>query len=221
MGLAGCEVSAPGPVAHESQFIARDDSSQVHVTLDIGAGNLRVRSGADKLLRADFAYNVPSWKPEVRYTSTAGDGDLSIRQPESGQAHFGHAENRWDLTLNREVPLEVRLHFGAGEARLDLGDLSLRGVDVEMGVGKLDMDLRGNPQRSYEVRIRGGVGEATVRLPSAVGISADIRGGIGEIHASGFHRNGSRYFNDAFANAKTTIHLEVQGGVGEIHLILS
>jgi hypothetical protein len=219
--LAGCQMEAPGPVRYESQSIDRDDSERVRVNLEMGAGNLRVKSGAGKLLRADFAYNVPSWKPEVRYTSAAGHGNLSVTQPGSGNAHFGSTKYQWDLDLSREVPMDVRVRFGAGEARLDLGDLSLRDVEVEMGVGQLDLDLRGSPQRSYDVRIRGGVGEATVFLPSGVGISADVEGGIGEIHAPGFRREGRRYFNDAYPNAKTTIHLDVHGGVGEIRLILS
>ncbi|HEV3330907.1 MAG TPA: toast rack family protein [Bryobacteraceae bacterium] len=221
VSLAGCEIQAPGPVRRESQYIDRDDSTRVRVDLEMGAGNLRVRSGAGKLLRADFIYNVPSWRPEVRYTTAAGHGNLSVRQPGSGHPNLGHTEYEWDLELSREVPLDMRVHFGAGEARLNLADLSLRDVDVEMGVGELDLDLRGDPQHSYDVRIRGGVGEATVRLPSDVGISADVQGGIGEIHAPGFHREGRRYFNDAYSRAKTTIHLDVRGGVGEIRLLLS
>jgi hypothetical protein len=220
VSLAGCQIEAPGPVRHEPQSIDRDSSERVRVNVEMGAGNLRVRSGAGKLLRADFSYNVPAWKPEVLYLSAAGHGHLSVIQPGSAHAHLGNTENEWDLDLTREVPLDVKVRFGAGEARLDLGDLSLRDVDIEMGVGKLDMDLRGDPQQSYDVRIRGGVGEATVRLPSGVGISADVQGGIGEIHAPGFHREGRRYFNEPYPNAKTTIHLDVEGGVGEIRLIL-
>lgn len=219
--LGGCRFETRGPVRYESETIDRDNSERVRVNLEMGAGNLRVRSGAGKLLRADFAYNVPSWKPEIRYSSVAGQGTLSVRQPGSGRAHLGNTRYEWDLELSRDVPLDMRIRFGAGEARLALGDLSLREVEVEMGVGKLDMDLRGAPQRSYDVRIRGGIGEATVHLPSSVGVSADVKGGIGEIHAPGFHREGGRYFNDAYPDAKTTIHLDVQGGIGEIRLILS
>jgi len=102
---------------------------------------------------------------------------------------------------------------------LDVGDLSLKSVEVEMGVGKLSLDLRGKPRQSYDVRIRGGVGEATVRLPRDVGISAEAEGGIGEISASGLRREGHRYFNDAFDRAKVKVHLDVRGGVGAIRLI--
>jgi predicted membrane protein len=92
-------------------------------------------------------------------------------------------------------------------------------VEVEMGVGQLDLDLRGAPQRDYDVRIRGGVGEATIRLPRDVGVSAEANGGIGSVHTEGLRREGAHWVNDAYDRAKTTIHLDVQGGIGAINLI--
>ena len=88
-----------------------------------------------------------------------------------------------------------------------------------MGVGKLHMDLRGNPKRSYDVRIRGGVGEATVRLPADIGVEAQAEGGIGGISAHGLHHQNHRYFNDAYDTAKVKIHLDIRGGIGAIRLI--
>ncbi len=58
------------------------------------------------------------------------------------------------------------MNCGAGESRLDLEELSLRRVNVEMGVGELRMDLRGTPKNDYSVSIHGGVGEATIYLPA-------------------------------------------------------
>ncbi len=43
----------------------------------------------------------------------------------------------WDLRFNDQKPLDLDVNFGAGESRLDLGDLTLRRVNVEMGVGEL------------------------------------------------------------------------------------
>jgi hypothetical protein len=216
--LTGCAFERAGPSQHDSQSIERDNSELVRVNLDMGAGTLRVSGGTDKLAAADFQYNVASWKPEVRYSSAAGYGSLIIRQPNGG-ASLGHTKYEWDLRLNRDVPLEIEAHLGAGEAHLDLGSLTLRNLEVEMGAGELDLDLRGTPKKSYEVRIRGGAGEATIRLPSSVGVEAQVTGGIGEVNAPGLHRDGTRYVNDALANSKATIHLDVEGGVGSIQLI--
>lgn len=220
--LWGCDISnvPTGPTQHESQSVDLDKSEMARVNLRMGAGNLNIRGGSPKLVEADFTYNVPSWKPQFRYTNTGVRGDLVIEQPSNtGMHHGGKTEYTWALRFTDKVPLDLSVNFGAGEADLNLGSLSLRSVDVEMGVGELKMDLRGHPQRSFDVRIRGGVGEATVRLPNDVGIEADAQGGIGGINASGLHKEEGRYVNDAFATAKTKIHLNIRGGVGSINLI--
>ena len=211
--------TAAGPVRHDARSIERDAAEQVRVDLHMGAGTLIVGGGARKLLNADFTYDVASWQPEVRYSSTGTRGDLTIRQPEHGHARIGRTRYQWDLALNNEVPMDLALHFGAGAARLDLGSLSLRSVEVDMGVGKLDMDLRGFPKHNYDVRIRGGVGEATIRLPAGVGVYAEGRGGIGEIRTEGLRREGGHWVNDAYEDSNVKINLDIHGGIGSIRLI--
>jgi predicted membrane protein len=88
-----------------------------------------------------------------------------------------------------------------------------------MGVGKLDMDLRGNPQHNYDVRVRGGIGEVTVRLPAGVGIYAEGAGGIGEIRTQGLRREDGHWVNDAYDDSKVRIHMDIHGGIGSIRLI--
>jgi hypothetical protein len=179
----------------------------------MGAGELRIRGGAAKLLEADFTYDVPGWKPEVHYDASSFRDKLVIEQPGSSHGLNGHTYE-WDVRLNDSKPLDLEVHFGAGTADLRLGSLNLRSVTVNMGVGKLDLDLRGQPARDYDVRIHGGVGDATVYLPHDAGVIADAQGGIGLI------RHGSRYVNSAYEkNAKVNIRLEIHGGVGAIHLM--
>jgi hypothetical protein len=218
--LCGCEFShtPTGPAEHESKSVDLEKLEMARVNLQMGAGNLKIKGGSPKLVEADFTYNVPSWKPEFRYTNTGVRGDLEIRQPSTGGLHTGKSEYTWDLRLNDDVPLDLTIHFGAGEADLNLGSTSLRSVNVEMGVGELKLDLRGNPKRSYDVRVNGGVGEATVYLPKEVGIEADAQGGIGGINVTGLHKQDGRYVNDAYESAKTKIHLNIRGGVGNINL---
>ena len=217
--LSSCVVYTTGPVRHNSRSVERDASERVRVDLNMGAGNLIIGGGARKLLNADFTYNVPSWEPEVRYSSTGTQGELTIRQPGQGHVQIGNNRYEWDLALNNEVPIDLTVHFGAGNARLDLSSLSLRSVEVHMGVGKLDMDLRGNPKHNYDVHVHGGIGEATVRLPAGVGVYAEGSGGIGEIHTEGLRREGGHWVNDAYEDAKVRIHVDVHGGIGEIRLI--
>jgi N-terminal domain of toast_rack, DUF2154 len=216
--FAGCVVdTVDGPMRRESRVIPRDTSETARVDLRMGAGELRVTGGSEGLMEAAFNYNVPGWKPQVRYRSFAGRADLTVRQPE-GSRHFGNSKYDWDLRLNDEIPMDLLIHFGAGEARLNLGSLNLRSLEVDMGVGEINLDLRGTPRRDYEVRIRGGVGEATVHLPANAGIYAIAQGGIGEIKVRGLRQEGRHWLNDVYGSAKTQIRVDVRGGIGEINL---
>lgn len=207
-----------GPEQRESRTVDLDKSERVRVDLRMPAGELQVRGGAEKLMEGDFTYNVAEWKPEIRYSATGSVGGLTLEQhgPSSSR---GSARNRWDLKFNKSVPLDFRAELGAGEARLELGSLNLRSVEITMGAGTLNVDLRGTPAQDYPVRIRGGVGEATVRLPKDVGVSAVASGGLGDISVSGLRKSGDKYLNDAYQTASRRIRLDIQGGVGSIRLI--
>jgi hypothetical protein len=184
----------------------------------MGAGELKVGGDSPRLLDADFAYDNPALKPIVRYTPSSFRGQLTIEQP---NVHSAGTASRyeWKLRLNNNLPLDVVTRLGAGNAEMNLGSLTLRRVELHMGVGNLDMDLRGNPKRDYDVQIHGGVGNATVRLPANVGIVADASGGIGNIEARGLEKHSGPWVNRAHVGAKVTIHLDVKGGVGNITLI--
>ncbi len=213
----GRDWAPPGPERTETRSIDLDKSEEVRVDLRMGAGEMRVSGGAEKLMEGRFTYNRLRLRPEVSYTSGGFRGHLTVEEP----GHVGGTTSRyaWDLRLNDQKVLDLDVHCGAGQTRLDLGDLTLRRVNVELGVGEVKMDLRGMPKDSYDVTIHGGVGEATVYLPEGVGIDADVRGGIGDIHAPGLEKRNGRYVNDAYGRAKNTVHLDIQGGIGSINLI--
>lgn len=187
------------------------------MNLKMGAGELRVEGGAEKLMEGRFTYHRLRLRPEVSYDAGGFRGHLTVEEP----SRIGTATPRyaWDLRFNDDKPLDLEVNFGAGECRLDLGELALRRVSVEMGVGELKMDLRGMPKHDYSVYVRGGVGEATIYLPKDVGVEADVKGGIGDIHAPGLEKRDGRYVNDSFGRANTTVRLDIRGGIGAVHLL--
>lgn len=133
-----------GPERSETSNIELDQSEEVRVDLRMGAGELRVHGGSDKLMEGRFTYNRLRLRPEVSYDTSGSQGHLTVQEP----GHVGGGTHRyiWDLRFNDQKPLDLNVKCGAGETRLNLGDLALRRVNVEMGVGELKMDLRGAPR---------------------------------------------------------------------------
>jgi hypothetical protein len=207
-----------GPLHEEPVSIDLGKIERANVQLDLGAGELIVRSGVGKLLRGRFEYNVAAWKPEVTYSANGSSADLTIRQPH-GAGGFGNTRNTWDLELNDRVLLDFTLNCGAGQSRLEMGDLDLQHVAVSIGAGQVDLDLRGKPSHDYDVKVSGGVGQATVRIPEDVGVRAEAHGGIGHIDVTGLEKRGDHYENSLYGNSKVNVRLKVEGGIGEIRII--
>jgi N-terminal domain of toast_rack, DUF2154 len=221
LALTGCVIDTrrAGPVQYSSESVEMDDSEGVRVDLKMGAGDLRITDGGPKLMRGDFAYSVPSWKPEVRYSRTGKQASLTIEQPDKNHTRLGNTKYSWDLQLNKKVPVDLALHFGAGQARLDLGSLDLRGVELEMGVGQMDVDLRGAPKHSYNVGIHGGIGQATVRLLADTAVYVEAHGGIGSIQVRGLQQEEGHWVSPSYDRAENKIRIQIQGGIGEIKVV--
>jgi hypothetical protein len=204
----------------ESSSIERGNAEMVRAEIKMAAGELRVSGGASKLLEADFRYNIPFLKPVVRYDATGFRGHLTVEHTSNREVKFGkESENIWDLRFHNDTPIDLILRIGAGESKLNIGAMDLRRVEAHMGVGEMEMDLRGTPKRDYDVEVRGGVGEATIYLPTTVGVAAEAKGGIGGIEVNGLRKEGGRWVNSLYGTGKPTVRVDVRGGVGSIRLI--
>jgi hypothetical protein len=205
---------------HDAKVIDADKFEEARIELRMGAGELNLQGGSPKLLEADFRYNVPVWKPVVESNAASFRADIRISQP-AGVSASGNAENKWDLRISDQLPVSLVAHLGAGDAEMMLGSVDLQNLEVHMGVGKLNLDLRGQPKRDYTADIKGGVGEATIYVPNnpKVGVSAAAKGGIGEISVQGLERSNDRWLSRGYDRAPVRIHLDVAGGVGDIRLV--
>jgi hypothetical protein len=205
-----CGVKQVGDLQRQSQSVDVEEARSVRANLRMGAGELNLTGGADRLMEADFFYNVADWKPEVDYEVSGDTGELSVKQDIIAGVPVGEARNEWDTDLN--------VQMGAGESNLDLHSLTPTGLTLHMGSGKTTVDLTGDYAQDFDASIEGGVGEATVLLPSEVGARVSAEGGLGKINAEGLRREGDSYVNDAYGDSEITLDVDIQGGVGQITL---
>jgi hypothetical protein len=224
VAMCGCNMGGDrvttGETRKESKTVAIGAAQSVRVSLNMKAGELKVGGGATQLLDADFTYNVPEWKPEVRYDVSGAVGNLEVEQPGSGSSS-GNTQNVWDLRLSNKTPMDLTANMGAGRATLTLAGLALSSLELNMGAGETTVDLAGDWKKDLSAQIHGGVGRATIRLPREVGVHVIAQGGLGAIHADGFQKQGDAYVNGQYGKSPVTLRIEVEGGVGEINLELA
>lgn len=207
-----------GALRTESQSVELGDAESVRVEIEFGAGDLELTGGADKLLEADFAYNVAKLKPEVEYT----DGTLVVRQPDAdglpNLRDISDFRNEWRLRLYDKVLTDLKVDVGAGTSDLRLTRLSLTRLDVTLGAGKSTIDLSGDWMRDLDVTIDAGAADVSMQLPRDVGARVEVNAGVGPIEAPGLTRDGNVYTNAAYGVSEVTLQVQLKLGIGRISL---
>ena len=218
LGLAAA-CDEPRNVMTETRTVGLEGASRAEVRLEMGAGELRLKSAEQAaLLEASFEFNRERLRPEVIYRVVGGKGILDVRHGRRHGISFGQTRNRWDLVLGRAVPIDLRVDLGAGDSELDLRGVKLAGIDMDMGVGEVNLDLRGPHASGFPVKIDGGVGSAKLFLPSEVGVRVKVDGGLGSVEAHGLVKQSGAYVNDAYATSPVKIEIEVDAGIGSLEL---
>ncbi len=226
LAVSGCRAFRPaarvGELQTRTESIKLDGAKSENVEIDMGAGDLNVSGGASKneLLQGKFTYNVAELDPQVSYRG----GQLSVRTPNvsTGPASLWDIDEyryEWDLQLNEDVPMQMRVHVGVGSAILNLGGLSLTSLDLEAGAAPVTVDLTGDWQDDLDATIDGGLGRFTLRLPSSACVRIGIDGGIGNIDAQGLEWDGDYYVNTACDKSGVTLRININPGVGGVDLV--
>ena len=218
IGLAAA-CDEPRDLMTETRTVALEGADRAEVSLQMGAGELKVRA-ADQgpLLEGSFEFSRERYRPEVEYSVFGEKGRLQVRQPRRRGIQFGSTRNEWDLRLSRAVPLELDIDLGAGRNELDLRGLKIVRLDIDMGVGEVLLDLGGPHERSFDVKIDGGIGSAKIRFPSEVGVRVRVDGGLGSVDAHGLTKTGGAYVNEAYGKSAVTIDVDIDAGIGSLDL---
>ena len=204
----------------ETQSVDLDSASTASAQIEFLAGELKVEGGASSLMDASFRYNVPDWQPQVKYTENGAQGELLVSQQGDDQLPVGGGlVNEWTIQLANDVPVDLTILTGAGNAELELGALDLTSLNIQTGAGVTNVNLDGTWQHDLDVSIEGGVGELRVNLPAEMGVRVDMETALVSVSANGLTEDGNGYVNKNFGNAPYTLTLHLQAGVGSVVLV--
>jgi predicted membrane protein len=206
--------------AKEIRIIKANGAKKVEVKLNIGAGKLKLSGGSSELLLAGFIYSDSIWKPKIEYSVKNNQGYLNVNQPKSKDVNFSNNDKYvWNLKFNNQIPLDFRIDLGAGLSEISLSDLNIYNFEMNMGVGKNEIDLRGNWEKSTTIHLSGGIGLSKIYIPQDVGVKIIAEKGIGAIDYKGLVQKDKNLFVNKISetsNIILTIYLKT--GIGKIEI---
>jgi hypothetical protein len=216
-------ISSPGPIAEparEQVTQSLQGASRANVEIDFAAGQLRISSGAaaNQLLEGTVQLNRGE---RLEQSAQVVDGTLSAQVQSQGQwvtpLVVPVGQPGWELALSPDIPLQLVVKAGVGDASLDLRRLALTGLTSKMGVGRTTVTLP--EQGTLEARLSSGVGELVVRVPPTLAVRVHPSPGLGTISVpTGYQHSGDVYTSPGYASAQDSIDLWVDNGVGLIRI---
>lgn len=170
----------PGPDVVDEISIPGPDAETAFLTLEFGAGKLRLAPGSEQALVSGTAtYNIADLKPVITQ-----DGEtVRMHQGEykmSTWPNIDGAKNEWDLQLGT-MPLDLTLKVGAYEGIFDFGGLSLVNLTVRDGAADVRVDFSApNPVRMNALKYQTGASNVTLmNLSNANFTTLSFEGGAG------------------------------------------
>jgi hypothetical protein len=212
-GIYGRPTAAPA----EPAAVPLEGASRARVTMHHGAGRLAIGAGAEagNLLDGTFSGGL---QVRARREGDQMEVDLHVARS-SWPWVWGTPGLAWNMRLNPDVPLALKLETGGNEALLDLTELKVEELRVSTGASSTEVLL---PAGAGFTKVKVGAGVATVRLRVPEGVAAKFAFGGGlataNVDTSRFPRVGGVYCSPDYATAANKVDIEVEAGVGSVDL---
>ena len=204
------------PVEGEKVSIPHEEATSAYVKLDHGAGRLTMHSGAGsgEILNGTFG-NGLSYKSHME-----GDRlEVKLRTSQQAWAWWPGESLDWDIRLNSDIPLSLKIDSGASVSILDLSDLKVTDLDINTGASSTELTLPANAGHTH-VDIDTGASSLKVSIPPAVAASLRIKSGIASVNInSRFPRlESGLYQSGDYSTATNRVDMTIDAGVGSIEV---
>ncbi len=143
-----------------------DQVQSMEVDVEFGFGAIRIERGNPaKAVTGYMQYDEDTIRPSARYRV---DGNRAhFRLVTRGRNTGWHMDSGIDspeseLYFTTKIPLDIDFSCGLGEATLDLGDMQVRELSLDNGLGETTLDFsKPNQTRLRRLSVDNGLGELT------------------------------------------------------------
>jgi hypothetical protein len=128
-----------------------------------------------------------------------------------------NTERVWDLGLTTGAALDLAAQLSVGEARLNLSNLQVSELQVQMGLGCIELTLPAEGR--FEGRLEAGMGQIVLRVPQ--GMELQIRGDIGLVVRDipeGYEKDKDTITSPGYGGAENLIDLTIDEGIGILEI---
>src|SRR6056297_89022 len=138
-----------------------NEITKFNVELIYGANRLHIDRVRDNDNLYDLDLDYRNAQPNIYYKMFNNKAELKIEQ--SKKINIGLNSEIWRVGLSGRVPINLNLKAGAGDLILDLKELQVNNLQIDAGLGQLDIKY---PDRDNKTIINAGAGNIKLSIPS-------------------------------------------------------
>jgi hypothetical protein len=204
------------PVEGEKVSIPLENATSAYIKLDHGAGRLSLHSGAgtNEIINGTFA-NGLNYKSHMEGNRI----EVKLRSSHQFWAWLPGESLDWDVHLNQDILLNLKIDSGVSASTLDLSDLKVADLDIDIGASSTDLTVPANAGNTH-VEIDTGASSLKINIPVGVAASIRIKSGIAAVNVnSRFPRQeGGLYQSADYGSSANRVDMTVNAGVGSIDI---
>ncbi len=193
---------------------------QAQIEVDFSVGSLTLSSlpsGSLNFVEADSPVRKGNTDMIADFRRQGNEGRLSLSKEKVNQPFEDN--NRYQVSLARNIPLTLNVKSAASDTELDLSQLEVTELrlDVDAGNCKVMMPSSVDTTNAY---IKTDVANLEISIPEGVAARIQARTGLSalDINESRFPKRGDYYISDSFDTAQKRVYLEINSDVGRVQV---
>ncbi len=133
----------------------------------------------------------------------------------------GASQTRLEVSEpNEEAMTEASFEVGAAEfTARRLGNLNAARIEVDAGVGDIELDFTGEWQRDARVTVDMGLGALTLRFPRGLGVRLSQDTFLTLLDSEGLVKRGDAYYSLDYDEAEYQVTVDVDAAFGSIRVV--
>lgn len=170
-------------VYDEPISVPSGDAQSARITLDLGSTATQVEAARETtdLLSGSISY-VGALKLDVDEQDDRRLIDMSVNSSGNWMSSATRPSfDPWQLYVEDELPLDLRIDAGSGAVDLDLTGVNLENFDLDAGSGRVSAEF---PAPTFDANIDLGSGASTFTIPSGGNGVLEIDAGSGAVALS-------------------------------------
>lgn len=196
------------------------NTRNVDITIGASSALITDNSESNDYLTLNSKYTENHIEPKVDSEKKDNTLDLTFTTEfKERWFFFNNSRTKFDFEIGKtDLDTNLQLVIGAGEADIELNDLSTKNIDCEIGAGELSLSLT-KDSLPEELSVDVGAGQFNLDLPEEVGYTLNYEVGVGDIKIDNEKVTESlaetdTYKSENYDTAESKIDINTTVGVG-------